>query len=156
MIVAAAIASAQAAPLEVFVPVDSMDKGYFAGLKEGIFLPIEEHALAVTNCKRPHMPAALRSPMVTKMTSFWPMVKSMATMNNQGVEPRYLAAIEEIVERMVILVSMFGVYNETGYCFGAVYSYELKTIFLKIWEELVAYLPEGMVPDLTQLPPVKM
>lgn len=56
MIAAAIAATSLAAPLEVEVPVYVEDKGYFNGLKEGIFLPIEEHALKVTNCNRPHQP----------------------------------------------------------------------------------------------------
>ena len=83
-------------------------------------------------------------------------IKAMITQYNHGVEPKFLSAVEELVQRLIVLVSMFASYNETAYCFGAVYSYETKAILLKIWEELQAYLPEGMLPDFTQIPPIKM
>merc|ERR1712160_184054 len=96
--------------------------GYFAGLKEGMFLPIEEHALKVTNCKRPQVPAALRSEYVKEAMSFWPMAKQMITVKWGGVEPKFLSAVEDIVERMVILSSIaVGRYEESAYCYGAIH-----------------------------------
>merc|ERR1740123_1224291 len=151
------VAATQAAELTVFVPEDSVDKGYFAGLKEGLFLPIEEHALRVTNCKKPHVPRAFRSEYVKQAMSFWPMVKQMITVKFGGVEPKFLGAIEDIVERMVILTSIaVGRYEESAYCFGAINMYEMKAILIDLWEALQDYLPEGMLPDISQIPPIKM
>merc|ERR1712151_147085 len=84
------------------------------------------------------------------------MAKEMIKTYNHGVEPAFLPAFEQVFERMVILVSMFATYHETAYCFGAIYSYEVKAILLKVWEELVAYLPEGMLPNFSEIPMVKM
>ena len=135
MITAAAIAGTFAQEsLEVYVPESQFDKGYFAGLKEGIMLPIEEHALRVTECSKPRMPRALRSEIVQKATSFWPMAKMMITQYNKGVEPAFLSAVEEAVERLVILLSMAVTYDSTAYCFGAIYSYEMKALLLEVWE----------------------
>ncbi len=55
------------------------DKGYFNGLKDGLFLPIEDHALRVTECKKPGLPRPLRSEYAQKALTFWPMVKMMIT-----------------------------------------------------------------------------
>lgn len=85
------------------------------------------------------------------------MAKEMLAMQNNGVEPKFLAAIEEIVERFTIILAVgLGTYRESAYCYGAVYAYELKAVLAKIIEELMSYLPENMIPDINELPPVKM
>merc|ERR1712183_14163 len=159
MIAAAIAATAYGAPLDVEVPVyePANDQGYFAGLKEGIFLPIEEHALRVTNCTRPHKPHMLKNYYIQQAMSYWPMAKEMLTLQNNGVEPQFIAALEEVVERMTIILAFgLGTYRETAYCYGAVYAYEMKAVLVKIVEELMAYLPKDMIPDINELPPVKM
>ena len=151
------VAASQAAELTVFVPEGTVDKGYFAGLKEGLFLPIEEHALRVTECKKPRAPRVFRSEYVKQAMTFWPMIKQMITVKFNGVEPKFLAAIEDIVERMIILVSIaVGKYEESAYCFGAINMFEMKAIMTDLWEALQDYLPEGMLPDISQIPPIKM
>ena len=112
-------------------------------------MPIEEHALKVTNCKRPQVPAALRSEYVKEAMSFWPMAKQMITVKWGGVEPKFLSAVEDIVERMVILSSIaVGRYEESAYCYGAINMYEVKAIFLDLWEALKDYLPAGMIDNM--------
>merc|ERR1712228_5581 len=158
MLVAAAAAATVNAQVSVEVP-DSMnlDKGYLAGLKEGLFLPIEEHALRVTECKRPGLPRPLRSEYISKALSFWPMVKSMIATQYGGEEPKWLSTVEDIFERFVILVSIgFGHYRESAYCYGAVNMYEVKAILLDVYKTLLSFLPEGVIPDFSQLPIVKM
>ena len=75
--------------LTVFAQAAVQDAGFFAGLRQGIFM-IDEEALEKNGCKVPEEPA-----MFEQAKAMIPMAKMMAQNMNNGVVPAYVVTLEK-------------------------------------------------------------
>ena len=104
---------------------ESNDAGFFAGLKQGVFLP-DEASIEAAGCHVPEEPASFE-----QMKAMLPMVKMMAMNMNNGEEPPFMATIEKALHQIAIIFAVVtGKDHDSEYCRGLILAEEGRTLVM--------------------------
>merc|ERR1711908_13481 len=104
---------------------DPSDKGFFAGLKQGVFLP-DEASIEANGCSVPEEPQSFE-----QMKAMLPMVKMMLTNMNNGVEPPFMGQVEKAMHQLAMIFAVAtGKDFESEFCRGLVFAEEGRTLFM--------------------------
>ena len=115
------------------------DPGFFAGLKQGVFLP-DEASIEAAGCHVPEEPASFE-----QMKAMLPMVKMMAMNMNNGEEPPFMAVLEKALHQLAVIFAVVtGQAHDSEYCRGLIMAEEGRTLAMLFSGDFIGSFMGGM------------